>query len=63
MFEDGSECGHLRLDGKRVCTQTAGRPKVLGDGEITKKLTVKAVKFTKTAKEKIEAAGGKAEVI
>lgn len=37
--------------------------KVLGDGEITKKLTVKAVKFTKTAKEKIEAAGGKAEVI
>ena len=37
--------------------------KVLGDGEINKKLTVKAHKFSKTAAEKIEAAGGKAEVI
>jgi len=36
---------------------------VLGNGELTKKLTVKAAKFTKSAKEKIEAAGGKAEVI
>ena len=37
--------------------------KVLGRGEITKKLTVKASIFSATAKEKIEAAGGKAEVI
>ena len=37
--------------------------KVLGNGELTKKLTVKAAKFTASAKEKIEAAGGKAEVI
>ena len=37
--------------------------KILGNGEITKKLTVRAAKFTATAKEKIEAAGGKAEVI
>ncbi|MGN9164888.1 50S ribosomal protein L15 [Tissierellaceae bacterium HCP3S3_D8] len=37
--------------------------KVLGDGELTKKLTVKAHKFSKTAAEKIEAAGGKIEVI
>lgn len=36
--------------------------KVLGDGELTKKLTVKAAKFTKGAKEKIEKAGGVAEV-
>ena len=36
--------------------------KVLGDGELTKKLTVVAKKFSKTAQEKIEAAGGKAEV-
>ena len=35
--------------------------KILGDGEITKKLTVKAAKFTKSAQEKIEKAGGKAE--
>ena len=37
--------------------------KILGDGEITKKLTVKAHKFTKSAEEKITAPGGKAEVI
>jgi ribosomal protein L15, bacterial/organelle len=37
--------------------------KILGDGELTKKLTVKAHKFTKSAAQKIEAAGGKAEVI
>ena len=37
--------------------------KVLGRGEITKKLTVKAAIFSASAKEKIEAAGGKAEVI
>ncbi len=37
--------------------------KILGNGELTKKLTVKANKFTASAKEKIEAAGGTAEVI
>ncbi|MBQ8201373.1 MAG: 50S ribosomal protein L15 [Clostridia bacterium] len=37
--------------------------KVLGNGELTKKLTVKAAKFTASAKEKIEAVGGTAEVI
>lgn len=37
--------------------------KILGDGELTAKLTVQAHKFSKTAAEKIEAAGGKAEVI
>ena len=37
--------------------------KVLGDGELNTKLTVKAAKFTKSAAEKIEKAGGKAEVI
>ena len=42
--------------------KTAGI-KILGDGELTKKLTVKAVKFTGSAKEKIEAVGGTAEVI
>ena len=35
----------------------------MGDGEINKKLTVKAHKFSKSAAEKIEAAGGKVEVI
>lgn len=37
--------------------------KILGDGELTKALTIKAHKFTQSAIEKIEAAGGKAEVI
>lgn len=37
--------------------------KILGQGELNKKLTVKAVKFTASAKEKIEAAGGTAEEI
>ncbi|MBR2480845.1 MAG: 50S ribosomal protein L15, partial [Clostridia bacterium] len=37
--------------------------KVLGDGELTKNLTVQANKFTKSAQEKIEKAGGKAEVL
>ncbi len=37
--------------------------KVLGNGEITKAITVKANKFTKTAKEKIEKIGGKVEVL
>ena len=37
--------------------------KILGDGEVNKKLTVRAHKFSKTAAEKIEAAGGKVEVI
>ena len=37
--------------------------KILGNGELTKKLTVKATKFSKTAKAKIENAGGKTEVI
>lgn len=37
--------------------------KILGDGELTKKLTIKANKFTKSAEEKITKAGGKVEVI
>ena len=37
--------------------------KVLGDGELTKSLTVQANKFTESAAKKIEAAGGKAEVL
>ena len=37
--------------------------KILGNGELTKKLNVKAAKFTKTAEEKFLAAGGSAEVV
>ena len=44
---------------KKICDGI----KILGNGEITKKLTVKVAAFSQTAKEKIEKAGGKAEVI
>ena len=61
-FEDGAvvDLGILRDAG--LVKSNEKKLKVLGNGEITKKLTVKAAKFTATAKEKIEAAGGKVEV-
>ncbi len=46
-----------------IITTNDGPLKVLGDGELSNKLTVKAAKFTKSAQEKIEAAGGTCEVI
>ena len=50
------------LDSKVIRRELDGL-KVLGTGELTKKLTVKATVFSATAKEKIEAAGGKTEVV
>ena len=44
-------------------TSSAGPVKVLGDGELTKALTIRAHAFSGSAVRKIEAAGGKAEVI
>ncbi len=61
-FEDGTEVTAKLLKEKRVIRKLNDGLKVLGNGEITKKLTVKADKFTKTAQEKITAAGGTAEV-
>lgn len=46
----------------KIIRKTLDGVKVLGNGELTKKLTVEAAKFTASAKEKIEALGGKAEV-
>ena len=48
---------------KKIVRKELDGLKVLGNGELTRKLTVKAVKFTGSAKEKIEAVGGTAEVI
>ena len=45
-----------------IITKPLDGLKILGDGEITKKLTVEAKVFSAAAKEKIEAAGGKTEV-
>ena len=62
-FEDGAEVDANVLLSKDILSKCEYGLKVLGNGEITKKLTVKASAFSASAKEKIEAAGGKAEVI
>lgn len=62
-FEDGAVVDAQALLDAGVLSKCRYGVKVLGNGEITKKLTVKASAFSETAKEKIEAAGGKAEVI
>ncbi|MBR6523053.1 MAG: 50S ribosomal protein L15 [Clostridia bacterium] len=63
IFEDGAEVTAQALKDAGVIKKINDGITVLGNGEITKKLTVKAAKFTQSAKAKIEAAGGKAEVI
>ena len=63
VFENGTELTIELLLAKRIVRKQLDGLKVLGNGELTKKLTVKAVKFTGSAKEKIEAGGGTAEVI
>ncbi len=62
-FEDGTEVTPETLYGERVAKRAKDGVKILGGGELTKKLTVRAQAFTQSAREKIEAAGGKAEVI
>ncbi len=62
-FEDGAVVDIDALLEKKIIRKTLDGLKVLGNGEITKKLTVKAAIFSASAKEKIEAAGGKAEVV
>ena len=62
-FEDGTEVTTELLIETGVISKALDGVKILGNGEITKKLTVKAAAFSASAKQKIEAAGGKAEVI
>lgn len=62
-FEDGTEITAELLKERRIIRQVLGGLRVLGNGEITKKLNVKAAGFTKTATDKIVAAGGTAEVV
>ena len=63
VFEDGAVVTIDALLEKRIIRKTLDGVKVLGNGELTKKLTVQANVFSATAKEKIEAAGGKTEVV
>ncbi len=62
-FEDGAEVDAAAITAAGLIKNTRDGVKVLGRGELTKKLTVKAVAFSASAKEKIEKAGGKVEVI
>ena len=61
-FEDGAVVDLAALMENKIVRKANDGLKVLGNGEITKKITVKAAVFSATAKEKIEAAGGKIEV-
>ncbi|MBE6032610.1 MAG: 50S ribosomal protein L15 [Clostridiales bacterium] len=63
VFEDGTEITpELLLEAGLIKKELDG-VKILGEGTLEKKVTVKAHKFSKAAAEKIEAAGGKAEVL
>ena len=62
-FENGSVVDPQALVDAGIIKNLHDGVKVLGRGEVTKNLTVKASIFSATAKEKIEAAGGKTEVI
>ncbi len=62
-FENGAVIDEVALVESGLVKNTLDGIKVLGNGEITKSFTVKAAKFTAAAAEKIEKAGGKAEVI
>ncbi len=63
IFEDGTVIDAELLKEKRIIRKLNDGLKVLGNGTLTKKLTVKADKFTKSAEQKIVAAGGNAEVV
>ena len=63
LFDDGSVVDIETLLAEGALRKELDGLKVLGEGELTKKLTVKAAVFSASAKEKIEAAGGKAEVV
>ena len=62
-FEDGTVVDLALLKEVGLIKKELDGVKVLGNGDLTKKLTVKASSFSKTAKEKIENIGGKTEVI
>ncbi|HAH17429.1 MULTISPECIES: 50S ribosomal protein L15 [Eubacterium] len=62
-FENGSEVTVQTLIESGVVSNPKDGVKILGNGELTKKLTVKANAFSQAAKEKIEALGGTCEVI
>lgn len=63
VFDNGTVVTAAMLKEAKIIRKTLDGVKVLGNGELTKALTVQVAAFTASAKEKIEKAGGKAEVI
>lgn len=62
-FEDGETVDGAALLSRGLVSKLENGIKVLGNGELKKKITVQAAAFSESAKAKIEAAGGKAEVV
>lgn len=62
-FDDGASVDPAALTAKGLATRKAVPVKILGKGEISKKLTISAHGFSKTAREKIESAGGTVNVL
>ncbi len=62
-FNTGDIVDIKALEAKGILKDIKDGVKILGEGDLTKELTVRAHKFSKTAEEKIKAAGGKVEVI
>lgn len=62
-FESGDEVNEEILLAKRIVRKLEDGVKILGNGELTKKMNVRVSAFSQSAKEKIEAAGGTCEVI
>jgi large subunit ribosomal protein L15 len=62
-FEDGATVGPAELAAGGLATRKGIPVKVLGQGELTKKLTISAHGFSKSAREKIESAGGSVNVL
>jgi large subunit ribosomal protein L15 len=62
-FEDGAEVTTAAIIEKGIVGEAYDGIKILGNGTLTKKLNVKVAAYSESAKQKIEAAGGKAEVI
>ena len=63
IFEDGTVVDGDLLKKSGILKKLKDGVSILGNGELTKKLTVQAARFTKTASDKIEAVGGKVEVV
>ncbi|MCL2575007.1 MAG: 50S ribosomal protein L15 [Defluviitaleaceae bacterium] len=63
VFENGDTVDFVSLKSKGLVSNPRDGIKILGEGEMKKKLNVKVNYYSETAKEKIEAAGGTAEVI